>query len=85
MELAPQSDPNVGKKPSRFLLLWFLFRTMHVTQTGEESSKPEDDQVAVADTVAPLEDDALAKVNLPRKLPSIVEIKKVFWFCFLHK
>ncbi|CAL1547813.1 unnamed protein product [Lymnaea stagnalis] len=78
MEAATPLCPtgNTRKRPSRFLLLWFLFRTMHVTHSGEESSKPEDDQVAVADAVTPLEDDVLAKVNLPRKLPSIVDIKK---------
>jgi omega-3 fatty acid desaturase (delta-15 desaturase) len=65
------------RKPSRFLVVWMLLRSLLVTHNGEESSQPEDDQVAVADSIPqPLEDDALAKVNLPRKLPSIVEIKK---------
>ncbi|BFZ00500.1 hypothetical protein BsWGS_03539 [Bradybaena similaris] len=70
------SSGSASTKPNRFLMLWFLLRTMLVTHSGEESSQPEDDQVAVADTIQPPEDDALAKVNLPRKLPSIVEIKK---------
>ncbi|KAH9489001.1 fatty acid desaturase (DSD1) [Bulinus truncatus] len=77
METAPaMPEGPSNKRPSRFLLLWFLFRTMHVTHSGEDSSKPEDDEVSVSDTVASPEDDALAKVNLPKKLPSIVEIKK---------
>lgn len=71
------SSGSASTKPNRFLMLWFLLRTMLVTHSGEESSQPEDDQVVVADTIQPPEDDALAKVNLPRKLPSIVEIKKV--------
>uniref|UniRef100_A0A0B7BB71 Fatty acid desaturase domain-containing protein n=2 Tax=Arion vulgaris TaxID=1028688 RepID=A0A0B7BB71_9EUPU len=75
MDQTPVEGAN--PKPSRFLIVWFLLRSLLVTHNGEESSQPEDDQVAVADSIPPaLDDDALAKVNLPRKLPSIVEIKK---------
>ncbi|XP_035827452.1 omega-6 fatty acid desaturase, endoplasmic reticulum [Aplysia californica] len=60
----------------RFLMLFVLLQSMHVTSsvTGEET--PEADQRVTADVLASPEDDALAKVQLPRKLPSIVEIKK---------
>uniref|UniRef100_A0A0B7BBR2 Fatty acid desaturase domain-containing protein n=1 Tax=Arion vulgaris TaxID=1028688 RepID=A0A0B7BBR2_9EUPU len=71
-----KAESACTSKPNRFLMLWFLLRTMLVTHNGEESTQVEGDQVAVADTIPPPEDDALAKLNLPRKLPSIVEIKK---------
>lgn len=71
----PKSAPIL----SRFVLLWNFLHLFHLTPVPGSEPQTEDEQMASSDEV-PLQaaqpEDALTKHNLPKQLPSIIDIKK---------
>ena len=76
--------PGVTKSASglsRFVLLWHFLQLFHLMPLPESEHKAEAEEIPSSEEV-PLQsgEDVLTKHNLPKQLPTIIDIKRVSTF-----